>query len=219
MTPPRMTRQVSADSTRLVCLYDYAATAPDDLSITRGEWLYADLQDQVDDSRLWAYSPGTKRYGYVPRAYAKPPNTNGLIANPLDPYLSPWNVRNVKRSSIANLSYCTIQIVLDLDLKFTVKTTILAPDWTFNVVKFMIPGPWIYPPLPPGDHGKCVCHSTGNMAQGHDYKESGFDGHIAEIALQKKLWPFASRQFYPFLKKIMYCWTSSGFGLQFLSEH
>ena len=89
MTPPRMTRQVSADSTRLVCLYDYAATAPDDLSITRGEWLYADLQDQVDDSWLWAYSPGTKRYGYVPRAYAKPPNTNGLIANPLDPYLSP----------------------------------------------------------------------------------------------------------------------------------
>ena len=89
MTPPRMSRQVSADSTRLVCLYDYNATAPDDLSITRGEWLYADLQDQVDDSWLWAYSPGTKRYGYVPRAYAKPPNTNGLIANPLDPYLSP----------------------------------------------------------------------------------------------------------------------------------
>ena len=89
MTPPRMSRQVSADSTRLVCLYDYAATAPDDLSITRGEWLYADLQDQVDDAWLWAYSPSTKKYGYVPRAYAKPPNTNGLIANPLDPYLSP----------------------------------------------------------------------------------------------------------------------------------
>lgn len=33
--------------TELVLLYDYKAQAPDDLSVKRGDWVYADLEGQT----------------------------------------------------------------------------------------------------------------------------------------------------------------------------
>ncbi|KAL9700077.1 hypothetical protein quinque_003518 [Culex quinquefasciatus] len=58
--------------TELVMLYDYKAQAPDDLSVRRGDWIYADLNNQTVDGWLWAYAPKTRKYGFIPKAYARP---------------------------------------------------------------------------------------------------------------------------------------------------
>ncbi|KAL5285711.1 hypothetical protein ACFFRR_007416 [Megaselia abdita] len=64
--------------TELVMLYDYKAQAPDDLSVRRGDWIYADLNNQTVDGWLWAYSPKTRKYGFIPKAYARPPAMTSL---------------------------------------------------------------------------------------------------------------------------------------------
>ncbi|XP_042879938.1 SH3 domain-containing protein Dlish isoform X1 [Penaeus vannamei] len=62
----------------LVMLYDYKAQAPDDLSVRRGDWIYADLTNQTVDGWLWAYAPKTRKYGFIPKAYARPPAMTSL---------------------------------------------------------------------------------------------------------------------------------------------
>lgn len=64
--------------TELVALYDYKAQAPDDLSVRRGDWIYADLNNQTVDGWLWAYAPKTRKYGFIPKAYARPPAMTSL---------------------------------------------------------------------------------------------------------------------------------------------
>ncbi|XP_066284949.1 SH3 domain-containing protein Dlish-like [Branchiostoma lanceolatum] len=64
--------------TELIALYDYDAKAPDDLTVTQGDYLYADLDNQDQEEWLWAYSAAQKKHGYVPRAYAKPPAMTAL---------------------------------------------------------------------------------------------------------------------------------------------
>ncbi|KAI9575771.1 SH3 domain-containing protein Dlish isoform X1 [Glossina fuscipes] len=64
--------------TELVMLYDYKAQAPDDLSVKRGDWIYADLNNQTVDGWLWAYAPKTRKYGFIPKAYARPPAMTSL---------------------------------------------------------------------------------------------------------------------------------------------
>lgn len=58
--------------TELIMLYDFKAQAPDDLSVRRGDWIYADLNNQTVDGWLWSYSPKTRKYGFIPKAYARP---------------------------------------------------------------------------------------------------------------------------------------------------
>ena len=67
-----------ATTTELVVLYDYVTQAPDDISVTRGEWVYADLSDQPEKDWLWVYAPATARFGFMPKEFAKPP---GIIRN------------------------------------------------------------------------------------------------------------------------------------------
>lgn len=58
--------------TELVMLYDYKAQAPDDLSVRRGELVYADLNNQTVDGWLWCYAPKASkknRYGFLPKSY------------------------------------------------------------------------------------------------------------------------------------------------------
>ncbi|XP_043217871.1 SH3 domain-containing protein Dlish-like [Amphibalanus amphitrite] len=64
--------------TELVMLYDYKAQAPDDLSVRRGDWIYADLNNQTVDGWLWAYSPKSRKHGFIPKAYARPPAMTSL---------------------------------------------------------------------------------------------------------------------------------------------
>ncbi|XP_061401671.1 SH3 domain-containing protein Dlish [Musca vetustissima] len=74
--------QIPADDVRygteLVMLYDYKAQAPDDLSVRRGDWIYADLNNQTVDGWLWSYAPKTRKYGFIPKAYARPPAMTSL---------------------------------------------------------------------------------------------------------------------------------------------
>lgn len=64
--------------TELVMLYDYKAQAPDDLSVRRGDWIYADLNKQPVDGWLWVYAPKTRKNGFIPKAYARPPAMTSL---------------------------------------------------------------------------------------------------------------------------------------------
>lgn len=54
------------------------AQAPDDLTVKRGDWVYADLNNQTVDGWLWTYAPKSRKYGFIPRAYAKPPAMTSL---------------------------------------------------------------------------------------------------------------------------------------------
>lgn len=62
----------------LVMLFDYKAQVPDDLTIRRGEWIYADLTNQTVEGWLWAYSPKQRRYGFVPKAWASTPAMSAI---------------------------------------------------------------------------------------------------------------------------------------------
>uniref|UniRef100_T1JHQ5 SH3 domain-containing protein n=1 Tax=Strigamia maritima TaxID=126957 RepID=T1JHQ5_STRMM len=62
----------------MVMLYDYKAQAPDDLSVRRGDWIYADLSNQTVEGWLWAFAPKTRKYGFIPKAYARPPAMTSL---------------------------------------------------------------------------------------------------------------------------------------------
>jgi len=64
--------------TELVMLYDYKAQASDDLSVRRGDWVYADLNAQNVDGWLWAFAPKHRKYGFIPKAYARPPAMTSL---------------------------------------------------------------------------------------------------------------------------------------------
>lgn len=62
----------------LVMLFDYKAQVPDDLTIRRGEWIYADLTNQTVEGWLWAYSPKQRRYGFVPKAWTNTPAMSAI---------------------------------------------------------------------------------------------------------------------------------------------
>jgi len=64
--------------TELVMLYDYKAQAPDDLSVRRGDWIYANFNNQTVEGWLWAYAPKSRKYGFIPKAYARPPAMTSL---------------------------------------------------------------------------------------------------------------------------------------------
>lgn len=76
--PPSHSGDMRYSGTELVMLYDYKAQAPDDLSVRRGDWVYADLSNQTVDGWLWAYAPKTRKYGFIPKAYARPPAMTSL---------------------------------------------------------------------------------------------------------------------------------------------
>lgn len=44
----------------------------------RADWIYADLGNQTVDGWLWAYAPKTRKYGFIPKAYARPPAMTSL---------------------------------------------------------------------------------------------------------------------------------------------
>ena len=62
----------------LVMLFDYKAQVPNDLTIRRGEWIYADLTNQTVEGWLWAYAPKQRRYGFIPKAWASTPAMSAI---------------------------------------------------------------------------------------------------------------------------------------------
>nr|CAG4651920.1 EOG090X083C [Triops cancriformis] len=77
-TNPAANEDGRCQGTELVMLYDYKAQAPDDLSVRRGDWVYADLSHQTIDGWLWTYAPKSRKYGFIPKAYARPPAMTSL---------------------------------------------------------------------------------------------------------------------------------------------
>nr|CAG4650245.1 EOG090X083C [Sida crystallina] len=77
-TSPSGSDELRYHGTELVMLYDYKAQAPDDLSVRRGDWVYADLNNQTVDGWLWAFAPKSRKYGFIPKAYARPPAMTSL---------------------------------------------------------------------------------------------------------------------------------------------
>ena len=57
--------------TELIMLYDYKAQAPDELTVMRGDWIYADLTNQSVQGWLWAHDPKLRKFGFIPKAYAR----------------------------------------------------------------------------------------------------------------------------------------------------
>lgn len=84
---PQLLPTVHDDSryhgTELVMLYDYKAQAPDDLSVRRGELIYADLNAQTVDGWIWAFAPKASKkcgkYGFIPKAYTQPYRQNTSV--------------------------------------------------------------------------------------------------------------------------------------------
>lgn len=72
------TEELRFHGSELVMLYDYKAQAPDDLTVRRGDWVYADLANQTVEGWLWAYAPKVHKYGFIPKAYARPPAMTSL---------------------------------------------------------------------------------------------------------------------------------------------
>ena len=104
------------NATELIVLYDFTGQAPDEVTVTRGEWVYANMADQPEEGWLWVYVTATGKYGFIPKDFAKPPsivrNTTTRLSNvdrtfnrqtarastnvnniktrpPFDPYMSP----------------------------------------------------------------------------------------------------------------------------------
>lgn len=75
----------------------FQAQASDDLSVRRGDWIYADLNNQSIDGWLWAYAPKTRKYGFIPKAYARPPAMTSLWSKFLCQYLVLKNSENTLR--------------------------------------------------------------------------------------------------------------------------
>ena len=66
------------ESIDTIYFFIFQAQAPDDLSVRRGDWVYADLSNQTVVGWLWTYSPKTRKYGFIPKAYARPPAMTSL---------------------------------------------------------------------------------------------------------------------------------------------
>lgn len=59
--------------TRLIVLYNFEGKAFDDLPVRPGEYVYANLKDQIVPGYIWAYSPNSKKSGFIPDDHVKEP--------------------------------------------------------------------------------------------------------------------------------------------------
>ncbi|EDO39651.1 predicted protein [Nematostella vectensis] len=66
-------KKLELKGSRLISLYEYEGSAFDDLTVHAGEYVYANLKDQIVPKWIWAYSPYRKRSGFIPEAYLKEP--------------------------------------------------------------------------------------------------------------------------------------------------
>ncbi|XP_048577723.1 SH3 domain-containing protein Dlish-like [Nematostella vectensis] len=62
----------------LVCTDTYTAQQDNELTVFKGDWVYADMQQRDARGWIWAYSPASHKQGYVPRACLRPPATTPL---------------------------------------------------------------------------------------------------------------------------------------------
>jgi hypothetical protein len=59
---------------KMLILFDYEARQADDISVTKGQYVYADMDNQRFLDWIWVYSSVSQKEGFIPREFAKPPN-------------------------------------------------------------------------------------------------------------------------------------------------
>ena len=74
----RNTNELLLYGQELVCTDTYIARMLDELTVNKGDWIYADMKHKDGRGWIWAYSPSNKTQGYVPRSCVRPPATTPL---------------------------------------------------------------------------------------------------------------------------------------------
>ncbi|XP_064627863.1 SH3 domain-containing protein Dlish-like [Lineus longissimus] len=72
-TPARPTMNRRPMPKKMLILFDYEARQTDDISVTQGQYVYADMDNQRFLDWIWVYSPVSQKEGFIPRDFAKPP--------------------------------------------------------------------------------------------------------------------------------------------------
>lgn len=76
--PRRNTNELLLYGQELVCIDNSLAKRDDELTIYKGDWIYADMKYKNNRGWIWAYSPSSKSQGYVPKSCLRPPATTPL---------------------------------------------------------------------------------------------------------------------------------------------
>ena len=69
----RSERTASLKGSRLIVLYNFESKSFDDLTVQPGEYVYANLKDQLVPGWIWAYSPKSHKSGFIPEDRVKEP--------------------------------------------------------------------------------------------------------------------------------------------------
>ena len=64
---------IKRNGSRLIVLMDYPASQDNELSLEFGEAVFADVLNQADADRIWAYCPRSDKCGFVPAFLVVPP--------------------------------------------------------------------------------------------------------------------------------------------------
>lgn len=71
--PARSERTASLKGSRLIVLHNFESKSFDDLTVLPGEYVYANLKDQLIPGWIWAYSPKSHKSGFIPEDRVKEP--------------------------------------------------------------------------------------------------------------------------------------------------
>ena len=74
----RKTNDLLLHGHELVCIDTYVGRKVDELTVNKGDWIYADMKLKDGRGWIWAYSPANKSQGFVPRSCVRPPATTPL---------------------------------------------------------------------------------------------------------------------------------------------
>lgn len=74
----RNTNELLLYGQELVCTDTYIGKRVDELTVNKGDWIYADMKLKDGRGWIWAYSPSNKAQGFVPRSCVRPPATTPL---------------------------------------------------------------------------------------------------------------------------------------------
>lgn len=63
-----------SQGTELVVVRDFSGETRDDLTVTKGDWVYSKQRlEWAPGGWLWVYCPRSRRSGFVPAAFVKTP--------------------------------------------------------------------------------------------------------------------------------------------------
>ena len=76
--PRKNSNDLLLNGQELVCTDTYIAHKGDELTVYKGDWVYADMKSRDVRGWIWAFSPSTEKQGFVPKYCLRPPATTPL---------------------------------------------------------------------------------------------------------------------------------------------